>query len=387
LERAFVYVCLVGFLQSLSWATINIILALYADTFGVPALLGTLWSVIGLSRFLSENPGGILVDRVGRKPVIAGGIIVILSSYVRYFSAQTATDMILSGALAGTGFAVSHIGLMAQAADLAPPEERTRYMGIFQGSMMSSQVIGPIVGSLVADYYGLRAPFIASILFITVATFLAFTRIGELKAVDPVEEKGGILKDYSMFLKNKLFLALFLVSFLFSLIGWCFRSIVFPIYGKKVLSLTVAQIGLLSSIESIVLFVEQFFLADIMERRLSRRLTVTSGFIIYGAAIYSITSTSDFYTLAAISAILGMGIGTITPSLEATWVDITRVEERGRVYGVRIAFFDLGQISWSMIITSLMSVDPRLPFYAIVSATLLSASLLSLILRPRKQVR
>lgn len=118
---------------------------------------------------------------------------------------------------------------------------------------------------------------------------------------------------------------------------------VLPTYGTDVLPLNITQIGLLSSATSTPLFLVQFFLSGIMER-FSRRLIVTFGLLICSLAIHAYTATSETYGLAAISAVLGMGFRH-HHSLEAIWIDITKVEERGRIYGIRIAFFDFGQIS------------------------------------------
>jgi MFS family permease len=356
---------------------INILLVIYAASFQIQALHGTMWSVIGLARLLAETPGGMLVDRIGCKPVIVGGFAVIMVAYIRYASAQTATDILLASFLAGTGFALSAIGLMVQATYYIPQTERVRYMGILNGSMMASNIVGPTMGSILAEYYDLRIPFIASTLTIIIALVIILRLRAPQHDEQSTNNGRGLLQEYRMYMKNKLYLSLFFVSFLYSLIGWGLRSIVFPTYGKDVLALTIAQIGFLSSITSTVLFLEQVFLSGILERKINRRLLVTLGLLIYAGAVYAFSTFLDFYNLAITSAILGMGLGIITPSLEAIWIDITKIEDRGRVYGLRIAFFDVGQIFWSMMIISIANVHPQLPFYTITSVTLVIAFLLA----------
>jgi MFS family permease len=369
--------------MSLSWTMINILLVIYATTFDAPALLGTLWTVIGLSRLLTETPSGILVDKIGSKPVIIGGLAVIGASYLLFASAQTATDMLLSSALAGAGFVLSAIGLMVQAAYYTPPDERTRYMGIINGSTMASNIIGPTIGGFIADYFGLRISFIASAITVSTALFIALMT-QKIEAKGSGKKVRGMLHDYRVFITKRLYLTLFFVSFLFSLVSWGFRSMVLPTYGKDVLFLNITQIGLLSSATSTTLFLVQFFLSGIMER-FSRRLLVTLGLLICSIAIYAFTATSELYGLAAISAVLGIGLGIITPSLEAIWIDITKAEERGRIYGIRIAFFDFGQISWSTIVTAIGSISSSMPLYTASSVALLNALILFLVLGNSQQ--
>ncbi len=383
MEKGFVSVCLIRFLMSLSWTIINFLLVIYASTFDAPALLGTLWTVIGLSRFLTETPGGILVDKIGSKPTIIGGLALIGASYLLFASAQTPSDVLASSALAGAGFVVSAIGLMVQAAYYTPPDERVRYMGILNGSTMASNIVGPTIGGVIADSVGLQFSFIASSITVFTALLIALMT----RAID-AEGSGrtvrGMLHDYRTFLTKRLYLALFCVSFLFSLIGWGFRSMVLPTYGTDVLSLTITQIGLLSSATSTTLFLVQFFLSGVMGR-FSRRLPVTLGLLICSIAIYSYTVTSELYLLAAISAALGIGLGTITPSLEAIWIDITKAEDRGRVYGIRIAFFDFGQISWPTILAAVASISSYLPLYTTTAVALVTAVILFLLLENSPQ--
>lgn len=371
--------------MSLSWTMINILLVIYATTLDAPALLGTLWTVIGLSRFLTETPGGILVDKIGSKPAIICGLAMIGASYLLFASAQTATDVLVSSALAGAGFVVSAIGLMVQAAYYTPPDERVRYMGILNGSTMASNIVGPTIGGFIADSFGLRSSFIASSITAFFALLIALmTRKIETKG--STRTVRGMLHDYRIFITKRLYLALFCVSFLFSLVSWGFRSIVLPTYGTDVLSLNITQIGLLASATSTTLFLVQFFFSGIMER-FSRRLLVTLGLLICSIAIYSYTITSELYGLAAISAVLGMGLGIITPSLEAIWIDITKAEERGRVYGIRIAFFDFGQITWSTILTAVVSIGSYMPLYTASAVALVNALILFLVLGNSHQGR
>jgi MFS family permease len=379
LERGFVVVCLIRFLMSLSWTMISILLVVYATAFEAPALLGTLWTVIGFARFLAETPSGILVDRVGCKPVIVGGLALIGASYLLFAFAQTAVEVLASSAFAGAGFVVATIGLMVQGAYYAPPDERVRYMGVLHGSMMASNIVGPTLGGLIADSAGLRTAFLAASLTTFVAVLLALlTR--DIAVAGSASGVRGLLQDYRLFLQRRLYQALFVVSFLFALTSWGFRSMVLPTYGADVLGLTITQIGVLSSITSTTLFLVQFFLAGRMEH-VSRRLLVTLGLLICSVATAAYTVTAEVTGLAAVAAVLGVGLGLVTPALEAIWIDITTAEDRGRLYGLRTAFFDVGQMAWALLLTALGSLGPYTSLYAASAVAFVTALLLFLALR------
>jgi len=378
-ERGFVYVCFIRVLMSLSWTIISILLVVYATTFEGPALFGTLWAVIGFARFLAETPSGILVDTLGCRPVIVGGLALIGASYLFFAFAQTVIEVLAASAVAGVGFVVATIGLMVQAAAYAPPDARVRYMGVLHGSMMASNIVGPTVGGLIAHAMGLRTAFLAAALTAFAALLLAFLP-RELAVKGSAQGVKGLLHDYHRFLHRRLYQVLFVVSFLFALPGWGFRSLVLPTYGVDVLVLSLAQIGGLSSVTSAVLFLVQSFFVGRLEG-VSRRRLVTGSLLICSVAIASYTLSPEFTALAVVSAVLGAGLGLATPALEAIWIDVTAAEDRGRLFGLRTAFFDVGQIAWSLLLTVLGRLGPLLPLYAASAVAFASALFLFLALR------
>jgi MFS family permease len=92
--------------------------------------------------------------------------------------------------------------------------------------------------------------------------------------------------------------------------------------------------------------------------------------------ILAFSLASAFEAFITVSAVFGIGLGLITPTLEALWIDITNFEERGRVYGLRTAFFDGGQVLWSMLLPGLLTVSPELPLYLAAFVTAMTLGLM-----------
>lgn len=390
MERSFICACVVLFLLGLSWSTINILLPIYATsietlttTVEAPSLFGTLWSVIGIARLFVETPSGILTDRVGRRVTVIGGLACATAAFIRYATAQTPIEVLTGGVLSGIGFAVTNIGVAVYAADYMPIKDRARYTGMLNGSMMASNIVGPVLGSIIAQYFGLRASFFTSAIIVASAFLISILVIRDQKRVEdqPKGDGTSIFRDYRVFLKNRIYLILFIVSFFFSLVVWSFNAMIFPNYGRDTLRLTIAEIGLLISINSIALFLNQFFFSGIIARHLGRRKAISLGLLVYGLAAYSFSLLSDFVGLAFAFVALGLSLGIINPSLEAFWIDITKTEERGRVFGLRITFFDLGQIFFSIMMPNIFHLNPRFPFYAVAIGALFNAATLYLTLR------
>jgi MFS family permease len=375
MERDFIRVCIIRFLMGLSWTMINILLAIYAAGFGVATFFGAIWTLIGVARLLSETPSGILIDRVGTRPCILGGLAAIVGAYLLYATAHTVSVAFAASALAGSGFSVAGLGLLVQAAADTPSHARVRYMGFLTGSMMASNIVGPTVGGVLADLGGLRLPFIMSAVVLGPAVLLAL-QLRSPRRESTSASWRGILGAYWTFLQHQQYLPLFAVAFLFSLLNWGFRSLILPTYGVDQLALTLTRVGLLSSMTSVTLFLIQFIVTSRLERALGRRRVFAAGLLLAGSMILAFSVVSAFGGLVAASAVLGVGLGLITPTLEALWIDITSIHERGRVYGLRTAFFDGGQIVWSMALPLLMAVSPVLPLYTTAVVAVVTLSLL-----------
>ncbi len=125
------------------------VFALYAEELPevTPVLVGVAVGIYGLTQALLQIPFGLLSDRIGRKPVIVGGLIVFAIGSVVAASADTIYQVILGRALQGSGAIAAAV--MALAADLSREEVRTRVMatiGISIGaSFMASMLLGPVL--------------------------------------------------------------------------------------------------------------------------------------------------------------------------------------------------------------------------------------------------
>ncbi|QFU77945.1 MFS transporter [Halioglobus maricola] len=135
------------------------LLALYADDLaGVsPTAIGLALGIYGLSQAVLQIPLGWLSDRVGRKPVIVGGLLVFALGSVVAASADSIYGIIAGRALQGAGAIASTV--MALVADLTRDEQRTKAMAMVGMSIGMSFAVALILGPAIATAGGLAAVF------------------------------------------------------------------------------------------------------------------------------------------------------------------------------------------------------------------------------------
>jgi len=166
---------------------------------------------------------GKLSDLLGRRAVLAAGILVFLAGSFLCGVSRSTVALILFRAVQGLGSAALFTAALAVVADLFEPRERGKYQGLFGAMFGLSSVVGPLVGGFITDRLGWHWVFFINLPVGAVALGLVLSRMPRLK---PRQEDGGGLD-----LPGALALAVAVVPLLLALSlgqgndgAWAWRS-------------------------------------------------------------------------------------------------------------------------------------------------------------------
>lgn len=180
----------VFFLRMLGLFMLVPVLALYANQLAgaTPFMVGLTLGIYGLTQACLQIPFGTLSDRIGRKPVIAIGLVIFtLGSAVAAF-AHHILPVLLGRAVQGAG-AVSGATL-ALAADLTRESQRTKVMAIIGVSIGVAFSVAFVLGPMIDGAVGLNGLFVASgvagALALPVLFYLVPTPVAQVRRATPI---------------------------------------------------------------------------------------------------------------------------------------------------------------------------------------------------------
>ena len=120
---------------------------------GTDFLAGLVMASFFAAGVLFQYPLGRLADRIGRKPVLLGGLVVYgLASFAFLAPIAPAVAIGLRG-LQGLGASASAIAALAMVSGAVAVERRGRAFASIYGAQISGMAVGPLIGAIVGAHH------------------------------------------------------------------------------------------------------------------------------------------------------------------------------------------------------------------------------------------
>jgi MFS-type transporter involved in bile tolerance (Atg22 family) len=144
------------------------------------------------------------------------------------------------------------------------------------------------------------------------------------------------------------------------------RGTMIPLYGAEFLALTSTQIGVISSLTSLVVVVGLILVVPRVERVLGRPRLLFLSLVVCAGAVAIITVATEFIGFAATMIPLGVGFSLLQPSPFTMIMDLVSLERRGVFMGILRTTGDLGLILGPLLVGGLLDLgQPTLVFYVV----------------------
>lgn len=164
--------------------------------------------IFGIGQLIS----GPLIDRYGRKPIAIIGILIYIVGSIVAAVSTTAEIFIAARVLQGIAVCCTGVVAFSGVRDRMNGTEAARAFGFLNGTLNIVPALAPLLGGLLAEVWGWRAPFwflalYAVLLLVLIVAYLPETRPESLKNVKKIN-----FNHYLHILRNKNFIIFALVN-------------------------------------------------------------------------------------------------------------------------------------------------------------------------------
>ena len=353
-------------------------------------------TAFSLAALIAAPQMGALADRWGRRPILLICQGAHIFAPLIYLIAPTGEIFIGVRALAGAMTAGLNPAILSMIADVAPKEERGRWIGFVNGFSAIGFVIGPPLGGWIFDQWGLAAPFLTAGLASLCAFLIALFSIPETGkqvklGVHDEQERGDQPAPRAGFL-NAIqrpygsFVMLVSITFI-AVFAWRFVEPQLHFFIYEDLGWTSASFGASFCGYSILLMIAETLLGRLSDR-FGRKPILMIGLIIHATQYVAFLTTTSFAWITLGMAFSGLGEGLLMPALNALYLDITPQQYHARIMGVKEAVFSLAGLAGPVLVVFATNyLQPSSIFFLSGALIVLSGLLVPLIPQKRAQER
>ena len=332
--------------------------------------VGTMYLVWALTSGVIGNVlGGAMADKFGRKTNMIFGLIASATSALLMVVIQDIVVFYIAIAIVGIFEDIAGPARQAMIADLVPDDMRVDAYGIFRIVFNLSATIGPAIGGFMASRSFEKLFFMDVAISLTVAVFVFFFLPETRPQIVNKEEEhrheetfSQTMQGYGQVLKDKLFMALIVVSILSTLMYFNMNSSM-SVYLVNHRGITSEQFGYILSLNAGMVVVLQMLFTR-MTTRWKPMLAIAFGNLLYviGFTMFGFVNTYEMYLLAMVIITIGEMI--YAPKEQSIVANFAPEHMRGRYMAVR-SFAWIIPVAIAPLGAGLImdNFDPRLLWY------------------------
>jgi len=309
-------------------------------------LVGLIIASFNISRTIFSPLAGQISDRWGRKKFIVIGLFFYAVISLFYVLPESAEMLIVIRLFHGLASILVVPIAMAFAADIAPPKKLGLYMGTINMAVMIGLGIGPALGGIIRDNFGMNTAFYAmGILALSTCILVMIFIPPDSQGHGPKKNKDA----YSIrkILTHRVVLGIFLMRF-FAASGQGAVYTFLPILALQ-LKLTSSQVGIILSANIFLIAFLQRSCGRLADR-INPKYLVIIGTFASGLTVLGMPFIEGFMMILVLNILMGMANGFSLPG------GLVITGQLGRTMGMA-SLMSITDAAWSlgMIVSPILS--------------------------------
>ena len=336
--KGFISIWISNFFLFLTFYYLLVSLPIYAINYlhGQQASAGLIVTIFLISAIVIRPFAGNWMQKIGKKPIFIIALILFLTGTLLYFLPHSIGGLLLVRAFHGIGFGIATTATGTIVADLIPNSRRGEGMGYYSMSMNLAMVIGPFLGLMAINSWGVQLLFI-------IACVCALLSLGTGAAIHlpkqkiiRKEEKKQSFKWSNIFEPSAVS-----ISFVAALFGIAYSSILsfVSVYASAKGLASVS--GYFFVVYAVLMLMARPFTGRWFDRY-GANVIIYPCILLFAVGMFVLSSmhTTGLFLVAA--GLIGVGYGTLFPSFQTIAIQSAEPQRRGLATATFLSMFDSG---------------------------------------------
>ncbi len=362
------------FIDLVGFGIVIPVLPLYAQRFNASeTTVGALLAIYSAMQFIFAPILGKLSDRVGRRPVL---MLSLMGSSIGFLVMGFAERLPGGFALAGLsaplvwlfvariidGVSGGNISTaQAYIADVTPPEQRARGMGLIGAAFGLGFIFGPAIGGLMSHISPAAPFFFAAALAAANATALYFFLPESLSAEHRGHPRQRATIRQIFEESGRWHLRNVMATYFFATVAFAMLTATYALFASHHFGFDATHTGYMFTYLGILGAIIQGGLIGRLVKAFGEKTLAVAGTTVFAASLFALPLSNSLAMLLLTSTGIAIGNSLVTPTLNGLASKSVHPAWQGRVLGVMASVASLARIIGPVLGGVLLNLDSKSP--------------------------
>lgn len=329
--------------------------------------MGFMTSLFALAQFVASPIVGRVSDKIGRKPVIVGGLFLYMISEIIFAMSNSLLVFDISRIIGGLSAAMFVPTSMAMASDLTTSLQRAKVIGWLSAAFSGGLILGPGIGGILSGIT-YKTPFWAAALLGLISAIFTLIFLPNVKNAigDKEEAVTTDIKESASSIKSILtipLLILFAMILVASLGLQGFESI-YSIYVNQVFKFSLNTIALVLTLNGIISLFFQIVLFDWLVKKFGEIKLIGFCYLLGAIFVGLITQAHLKITVIIATLIVFTAFDILRPAITTLLTKFGK-SNQGLINGLNMSLTSVGNIIGPIMSGMLMDRNTHAPYIVV----------------------